>query len=141
VVQTHLRKHTELADPLAKMAELEARAAPRPPPGSTPTPNSTRNQECALHFVAHCLSCRDSFAEGEGEEEEDINGADWLQGALVCKDPGGGARGAFAPTVEDYSFFDPRQPDTRAEGGAGKLVTSSDFWREKELPAAKRRAR
>ncbi len=148
MVQTHLRKHVPHADSLGKLAELEARLTAKAREGRPPLPNSSSsssgiaisqfNAECALHFVVNCLSCRDSFGEGQSGEAEDINDADWMSGALTCKAPSG--RGSFAPTVDDYSFYDPLQPGAKVEAGPSKLSTSSDYWREKDMPPAKRRA-
>ncbi|KAI9096169.1 cyclophilin-like domain-containing protein [Phlyctochytrium arcticum] len=58
-------------------------------------------QECDLHFVINCESCRDSFgAKDEGDEQG------WMATSLVFQKEKGA--NVYEPKVDDYTVIDPR---------------------------------
>lgn len=82
--------------------QKQAKADPKAKEGSPQA--ESEDQECPLHFVKNCESCRDTFGRASSIEQEDDSG--WLATKLVFEKEKGA--NVYEARVEDYTVIDPR---------------------------------
>ncbi|KAI9647233.1 Peptidyl-prolyl isomerase cwc27 [Ciborinia camelliae] len=79
-----------------------------------PDENGTADDEeaalCDLHFIANCQSCQSWEAQGEEEEDDDINDKGWMSHALSFKEDKLGKDLSYRKKAEDeLVVIDPRE--------------------------------
>ncbi|KAJ3112094.1 hypothetical protein HK100_002455 [Physocladia obscura] len=94
-------------DILKNLAAFKDKLA-QPPINQSATTSETKKAEevwlCDLHGLPGCKSCKSDY-----DNDDDEDDAGWFNHELhFRKDPAN----VYAPTVDDYSYFDPRDPSS-----------------------------
>ncbi|KAI8823952.1 peptidyl-prolyl isomerase cwc27 [Fimicolochytrium jonesii] len=94
---------------LRASAKVENRSSRGDDTATTTLPTSSESQECDLHFVTNCESCRPTLTDPtttttSTQEDDEKN---WMSTTLVFPKHVKGAN-VYEPTIEDYTVEDPR---------------------------------
>ncbi|KNC96012.1 uncharacterized protein SPPG_08609 [Spizellomyces punctatus DAOM BR117] len=104
----------KIRDTSSKVSHAPARASDADASGES--------QECQLHFVRNCASCRDTFGKKEEGDEEG-----WMATKLVFEKERGA--NVYEPRVEDYTVIDPRAHSTLDDKQRGRSLKGREGHR------------
>ncbi|KAI8917815.1 peptidyl-prolyl isomerase cwc27 [Powellomyces hirtus] len=86
-------------------------------------------EECDLHFVRNCESCKDTFGT---DKDADADETGWMASKLVFEKPKGA--NVYEPKVDDYTVEDPRKGTKSGDfASAGMAQREQRSWRDDKV--------